>query len=59
MCCTAPTRACACVSLQVDETLCPGSHKEVAKMINGVRDKKGTASLVVHLKKEKDDAEHV
>lgn len=46
--------------VSVDETLCPGSHKEVLKMINAARSKKGIASLVVHLKKDKnDEAEHI
>ena len=43
--------------VSVDGALCPSGHKDVSKMIEAARSKKGSADLVVHLKKSKDDDE--
>mmetsp|Transcript_26519 Transcript_26519/g.53284 ORF Transcript_26519/g.53284 Transcript_26519/m.53284 type:complete len:244 (-) Transcript_26519:540-1271(-) len=45
--------------VSVDEVLCPKGHKEVAKMIDGARVKNGCARLVCHLKKTKEDDDHI
>ena len=43
----------------VNDVLCPASAKEALKMIDAARAKKGQAALVCHLKKSKDDEDHV
>ena len=46
--------------VSVDGKLCKGGHKEVERMVEAARaSKKGCASLVCHLKKSKDDDEHI
>jgi len=45
--------------VSVDGTLCTGGTKEVLRMINAARAKKAAATVVCHLKKSKDDDEHV
>ena len=43
----------------VDGTLCPAGASAVSKLIEATRSKKGSASLVCHLKKSSDENEHV
>lgn len=43
----------------VGDKLCVGGHREVAKMVDAELKKKGVANLVCHLKKSKDDDDHV
>lgn len=50
---------CGLTIVSVDEVLCVRGHKDVAKMIDAARSKKGSASLVCHLKKSKDDDDHI